>query len=132
MSQWADDIRDLHDKFGFHQSVGEMDDEKLSYLLDFRIRFLEEELLELEDAVNPEDAVDALIDMIVVAIGTLDLFRVDQDEAWRRVHVANMSKERGVKESRPNPLGLPDLMKPDGWEAPDHGGNVGIMSRAFK
>jgi hypothetical protein len=30
-----------------------------------------------------------------------------------------------VRESRPNPLGLPDLIKPEGWEAPSHEGNHG-------
>lgn len=132
MSQWADNIRDLHSKYGFHESVAEMDDSTLDLLLDFRIRFLAEELVELEGADSPEDVVDALIDLIVVAIGTLDLFRVDQDEAWRRVHAANMAKERGIKPGRPNPTGLPDLLKPEGWTAPDHAGNVGLLPRTFK
>ena len=34
-----------------------------------------------------------------------------------------MSKESGVKPSRPNPLGLPDLIKPEGWTGPDHSEN---------
>ena len=41
---------------------------------------------------------------------------------------ANLSKEVGVKESRPNPLGLPDLIKPEGWEAPSHEGNHGKLN----
>ncbi len=40
-----------------------------------------------------------------------------------------MAKERGIKPGRPNPLGLPDLMKPEGWVAPSHEGNHGIMDR---
>jgi hypothetical protein len=31
-----------------------------------------------------------------------------------------MQKRSGVKAERPNPLGLPDLMKPEGWVGPDH------------
>ena len=41
---------------------------------------------------------------------------------------ANMKKEVGRKETRPNPLGLPDLVKPEGWEAPSHEGNHGKLN----
>ena len=71
-------------------------------------------------AATPDDAIDALIDLCVVAIGTLDVFNVDAKHAWNEVLNANMNKQVGVKESRPNPLGLPDLIKPEGWKAPDH------------
>jgi len=39
-----------------------------------------------------------------------------------------MSKEVGIKEGRDNPLGLPDLVKPAGWLAPDHSGNHGDLA----
>ena len=42
-----------------------------------------------------------------------------------------MAKEVGRKESRPNPLGLPDLIKPEGWTAPSHEGNHGIIASSF-
>ena len=41
------------------------------------------------------------------------------------------AKKVGIKESRPNPFGLPDLTKPDNWEAPNHGGNTGILTEIF-
>jgi predicted HAD superfamily Cof-like phosphohydrolase len=78
-----------------------------------------------------EDVVDAMIDLCVVAIGTLNAFQVDAYEAWDRVHVANMSKEVGIKASRPNPLGLPDLIKPPGWVGPRHDDNLGIFPRIY-
>ena len=79
-------------------------------------------------AVNndPEELVDGLIDLCVVAIGTLDAFGIDAHKAWDEVYAANMAKEIGVKETRPNPLGLPDLIKPEGWQTPSHAGNHGI------
>jgi hypothetical protein len=43
-----------------------------------------------------------------------------------------MAKKTGVKESRPNPLGLPDLIKPEGWVGPEHKDNVGLVSKLFK
>jgi predicted HAD superfamily Cof-like phosphohydrolase len=63
-----------------------------------------------------------------VAIGTLDAFGINANKAWDAVLEANMNKEVGVKETRPNPLGLPDLIKPEGWKAPDHTGNHGKFS----
>ena len=126
-------MTEMHDKFGFHGIVENMDTEKLRRLLDFRMSFMEEEHRELTDAHAAGDAegiIDALIDTCVVAIGTLDLFGVNVNEAWNRVHAANMAKERGIKPNRPNPLGLPDLMKPPGWVAPTHTENHGRMTEA--
>jgi predicted HAD superfamily Cof-like phosphohydrolase len=128
---WIKDIAQMHEKYGVNEKVNEFDKEKLREFARFRINFLEEELNELKTAKSPEDVVDALIDLCVVAIGTLDSFGVDSYKAWNRVHNANMKKEVGVKESRPNPLGLPDLIKPKGWRAPSHKNNVGLFGNLF-
>ena len=128
---WALDIQNMHKHYNVHQAIEKMDKNLLKELLKFRINFLKEELTELETAENAEDVVDALVDLCVVAIGTLDCFNVDADEAWCRVLDANMKKVPGVKESRPNPLGLPDLIKPEGWVAPNHEGNHGRLTEIF-
>ena len=96
---------------------------------------MQEELDEMKIAAQASDAeevVDALIDLCVVAIGTLDAYGVNAYKAWDEVHTANMTKEVGVKESRPNPLGLPDLVKPEGWTAPSHAGNHGLISKIYE
>lgn len=129
---WVHDISEMHRHYGFHEKVAELDDQKLRDLLEFRINFLQEEMTELTDAETAEDVVDALIDLCVVAIGTLDLFRVDGYKAWNEVHKANMAKAVGIKASRPNPLGLPDLIKPEGWVTPSHEGNHGDLPTAFE
>ena len=135
MSQdWVADIAQMHTKFGVNKKVRELNQEQLRMFLDFRIKFLEEELNETREAANAEvidaeEVVDGLIDLCVVAIGTLDAFNVDAYTAWDKVHVANMSKEVGVKPSRPNPLQLPDLIKPEGWTAPSHAGNHGLLAK---
>ena len=130
------DIKDMHDKFEVHawvaQKIKERDYESLKKLLQFRIDFLQEELDETKSAFkadDPEEIVDGLIDLIVIAIGTLDIFQVDIHDAWKEVANANISKKVGVKEGRPNPLGLPDLVKPEGWIGPDHIGNVGLLGK---
>ena len=91
---------------------------------------IQEEVDETNAAIknnDPQEIVDGLIDMCVFAIGTLDAFGIDAHKAWDQVHNANMAKEPGVKPSRPNPLGLPDLIKPKGWEGPTHDGNTGLF-----
>jgi len=127
-SNWVNDMNSMHVKYGVHGSVDKMDKKKLQAFLDFRLNFLEEELNETRAAAQNGDAeeiVDGLIDLCVVAIGTLDAFEVDAHKAWDEVLKANMAKEVGVKEGRPNPLGLPDLVKPEGWVGPSHEGNHG-------
>jgi len=126
---WVKDINDMHKKYGVHEWVKNNPD-KLEQLLHFRIAFVEEEFKETFKAAGEKDAeeiVDGLIDLCVVAIGTLDAFGVDPYKAWDEVHKANMAKEVGVKAERPNPLGLPDLVKPEGWVNPSHSGNHGIL-----
>jgi predicted HAD superfamily Cof-like phosphohydrolase len=135
---WVEDINDMHIKYGVHDWVSKklvmQDNAALKQFLEFRIKFLEEELAETKKALETRDAeeiVDGLIDLCVVAIGTLDAFGVDAQVAWENVRTANMSKVVGVKESRPNPLGLPDLIKPEGWVAPSHKGNHGHLIYAI-
>ena len=125
---WVADIAKMHKKFGVNEAVQNMTPVQLQEFLKFRIRFLEEELTEAKEQLdNPEEVVDAMIDLCVVAIGTLDAFGVDAEKAWNAVHKANMAMVFGIKEGRQNPFGLPDLTKPEGWVAPSHEGNHGFV-----
>ena len=127
---WVSDIEEMHGKYGFHKAVNNLSAEDKKKFLNFRLSFLKEELAEMEKAMqedNKEEIVDALIDLCVVSIGTLDLFEVNPYNAWNEVFDANMNKNPGVKASRPNPLGLPDLIKPEGWVAPSHKNNIGTL-----
>ena len=129
---WVKDIQDMQTKYQTRDWVANNanDIDKLKTFLKFRVDFLQEELDETRNAqqvIDSEEIVDGLVDLCVVAIGTLDAFGVDPYKAWDAVLEANMAKEVGVKEGRPNPLGVPDLMKPEGWAAPSHEGNHGIL-----
>jgi len=120
----------MHHKYKMHEQIKNLTPDQLKAFVEFRYRFLEEELRELLNNINdPEQVVDAIIDLCVVAIGTLDLLNVDVYKAWDEVHRANMAKEVGIKESRPNPFGFPDLVKPAGWVAPSHEGNHGLLDK---
>jgi len=133
MADWAFDIHQMHHKFGVKKWFEENkhDKELMAKYLRFRLKMCMEEMNETIDAAifdrDPEEVVDGLIDLCVFSIGTLDVFGVDANEAWNRVYQANMSKESGVKPGRPNPFGLPDLVKPSGWLAPNHEGNHGDL-----
>jgi predicted HAD superfamily Cof-like phosphohydrolase len=136
MSDWAKDIKAMHQMFGVNEwfEANKGNAELMDKYLKFRLSMCKEELDETMDAIearDPEEIVDGLIDMCVFAIGTLDVFGVDANAAWDRVYNANMAKNVGVKEGRPNPFGLPDLIKPEGWTAPDHTGNHGDLQVAL-
>ena len=126
---WVGDAERLHTKFGDKVAlVAAMSPEVRDAYLRFRVAFLQEELDELRAATTPEGVVDAVVDLCVVAVGTLHAFGVDARRAWREVFLANMAKEPGINPRRPNPFGLPDLVKPSGWVAPDHSGNTGMIT----
>ena len=119
----VDDMRAFTVKFGFDKD--KFDKEKLK----FRNQLLTEELLEIQQALGAKDAeevVDGLIDLVVIAVGTLVLAGVDVDKAWNEVMRANMSKVRGVKKGRENSGGF-DVTKPEGWKAPSHNYNHGNL-----
>ena len=136
MSDWVNDIYMMHNKFGVRDWFEENKDNKelMRKYLMFRLLMCQEELSETLAAYNngdSEEIVDGLIDLCVFAIGTLDVFGVDANDAWDRVYSANMSKKPGVKPGRPNPFGLPDLLKPSGWTPPTHDGNHGEFEKAL-
>lgn len=93
-----------------------------------RLRLMQEEMLEYiraVDSMNPERTLDGLVDLAYVVIGTAAEYGFDFDEAWRRVHAANMKKEHGSSGRMPN-----DAVKPPDWKAPDLSDLVGEMAGA--
>ena len=82
---------------------------------EFRCDFLEEEATEfrvasLED--RPAEMLDALVDIVYVALGTAELHGWNFAQAWKRVHEANMAKE-------PAKEGSFKIVKPPGWTPPN-------------
>ena len=97
----------------------------------FRASFLEEELGEYRDALASQDLpgqIDALVDLVYVAIGALLEMGIDPLEAFRPVQEANMMKVRG--ETRRG-HGY-DAQKPDGWKPPDHEAVIRSMAARAK
>jgi Phosphoribosyl-ATP pyrophosphohydrolase len=149
-SNFVADIEELHGKFTVNDNPDNMHGcygvstiidtvkswpiEKQLAFLQFRIDFIHEECTELDEAHNQRDAdkvIDALIDICVIAIGTLYVFGVDVKKAWYQVHDANMIKTPGTSPERPNDFGLPDLLKPKGWTPPSHLNNLGLLEGIY-
>jgi predicted HAD superfamily Cof-like phosphohydrolase len=113
-------------------------------LVKFRQNFLNEELAEYEASANKfqeyldifhaysqtpdpnvinhalELQLDALVDLVYVALGTAYLHGFNFKEAWRRVHAANMQKVRATKASESQRNSTHDVVKPPGWQPPSH------------
>ncbi len=127
-----DDVREFHQRFGlgYDGPPRRLPDE----IRDLRHTMHREEVDELGSAATIADEVDALIDLAYFIFGTLDLHGVDVNEAWRRVHDANMRKVRAVETTKRGSTF--DVVKPEGWRAPDlrdltdeHPDRVGPPSR---
>ena len=137
-TNWFKDMQDMHKKYGvdkWMEKEKESDWSRLNKFMQFRLAMMQEELDETKAAFNDRDApemVDGIIDLCVFAIGTLEVFGVDANKAWDEVYRANMAKQVGIKEGRPNPLGLPDLKKPDDWQGPVHEDNCGNITDSFQ
>lgn len=97
-------------------------------VVDFRIKFLQEELNEFRDAVaenNLVKAVDALLDLTYVVNGTALLMGLNPkcwEECWDEVQRANMKKVRATDASDPRSKRghRLDVVKPSGWSPPEH------------
>lgn len=123
------DIADFHAKFGFAypKNPTHLSDQ----MLNFRVRFLEEELAEYKDAsirLDGAGMLDALVDLVYVALGTAYLHGFNFAEAWRRVHAANMAKVRAESADQSKRGTAFDVVKPEGWQAPDHSDLVAGMT----
>lgn len=115
------DIKNFHEKFDLAPRAVNAPLDK--DLMKFRIRFLAEELKEINKAAaegNLPDLLDGIVDLVYVAIGTAYTQNMNFAEAWQRVQAANMAKEK-VSSENPGKRGhSSDIVKPKGWTAPCH------------
>lgn len=119
-----DNVHEFHRKFGLPLGT----DDQLSgddHAVKFRVGFLEEELTELQEALETDDRVaafDALLDLAYVAYGTALWLGIDPTQwhaGMRAVHNCNMAKERALNESDSKRGSTFDVVKPDGWVGPE-------------
>jgi hypothetical protein len=104
-----DDVGEFHRKFNLPVASDGLPRELTRDELEFRLKFLIEELEEYAHAVGYDlytelnrhherqdlpKAFDALIDLVYVALGTAHLHRFPWQEGWNEVQRANVTKER--------------------------------------
>jgi len=78
---------------------------------------IREEVAELAEAETHEDALDALIDILVVTIGAIHSAGYDAEGAWKEVMSTNFAKISEDGKVRKREDGK--VLKPLGWKAPD-------------
>lgn len=92
-------IKKMHLRFGItHDEIKDFSSEERL----FRIGSMLEELSEFTTAKTKEDELDALVDLVVFALGTAERMGFGDvfDEAFERVMISNMSKALGANKKR--------------------------------
>ncbi len=131
------DIKAFHEKYGLaYDGNPQM---LTTTMHKFRTAFMQEELDEycsandqyLKDkfqlpTIPPPsqaqclaDLFDGLIDIVYVALGTAYLHGFDFESGWALVHEANMEKVRAESPSSSQRHSAFDVVKPEGWKAPN-------------
>ena len=104
-------IKEFHKKFNLQSNPNNKE------LQEDRIKHLTEELNEYIKAVKSNDRIeqlDALIDLIYIALGTANYENFKFDDAFKEVHSCNMKKiQKATERSKW------DVVKPEGWQPPN-------------
>ncbi len=120
MTDLLKDIDNFHKKYGFEKNE-KVDIPDNSELINFRTAFLMEELAEYTNAITKKDAagaLDALVDIVYIALGTAWLFNLPFEKAWNEVQKANMNKIRAKDKTGKRGTKF-DVIKPKDWKAPN-------------
>jgi len=117
-----EDVGEFHDRFGLRAFTHGPAPEGISdELLEFRTKFMQEELQEFIDASETMDhagMADALIDLVYVALGTAHMFGYPWRDLWNDVQRANVSKVRVMSAAQSARGSAFDVIKPEGWQPP--------------
>jgi len=131
----SDDVGHFHQKFSLDNTTYERPGPRVvsDALLEFRIKFMSEELTEFATAAAADDHAkmfDALLDLVYVAMGTAHLLGYPWQDGWDEVQRANMMKERAKRAEDSKRGSTFDVIKPPGWTAPDI--EAILRARGFK
>lgn len=118
-------VQDFHRRFELPDGTKNilMEDQAAA---DFRLKFLREEVAELQEALERSDEVaafDALLDLAYVTYGTALFLGVDPRQwvaGMTAVHMANMAKVRAKRISDSKRGSTFDVVKPAGWVGPEN------------
>jgi len=125
MSSNFNDVGLFHQKFDLDNAVerNHIGPRKPSEeLIKFRLKFLKEELHELEEGLEVHDltkVADALIDLAYVTFGFAHVLGLPWQELWNEVQKANMQKIRAIRAEDSTRGSTYDVIKPKGWTPPN-------------
>jgi hypothetical protein len=110
-------VQKMHQKFELQNNIGPIQlstEEKA-----FRIVALREEITEYEESTDLVDQYDALLDLLVFAVGTLDRHGFPLLAGFEVVMAKNMQKELASSASASKRGFARDLVKPKGFTGPE-------------
>jgi predicted HAD superfamily Cof-like phosphohydrolase len=99
------------------QTVGERNQEQF----DLYVKLIQEEVSELQVAIDNNDLVeqlDALIDIMVVTVGAVQSLGADGEGAWKEVMSTNFAKIDSLT-GRVRKREDGKVLKPVGWRPPE-------------
>ena len=112
-------VADFHKKFGLDPT--EQPDFPFEEIWILKNNHMQEELNEIRAAAingNLEEYFDGLIDLIYVALGAAYLANLPFNQGFLRVHQANMTKIRALRQEDSKRGSTYDIVKPPGFVAP--------------
>lgn len=112
-------VADFHKKFGLDPT--EQPDFPFEEIWILKNNHMQEELNEIRAAAingNLEEYFDGLIDLVYVALGAAYLAGLPFEQGFLRVHQANMTKIRALRQQDSKRGSTYDIVKPPGFVAP--------------
>jgi predicted HAD superfamily Cof-like phosphohydrolase len=112
-------VADFHKKFGLDPT--EQPDFPFEEIWILKNNHMQEELNEIRAAAingNLEEYFDGLIDLVYVALGAAYLANLPFEQGFLRVHQANMTKIRALRQEDSKRGSTYDIVKPAGFVAP--------------
>ncbi len=119
---WSMMVRAFQIRFG--QAYNGPPRELPASVASLRMKLIKEEAQELVDSIDRgelHEQLDALVDLLYVTIGTANAmgFMDVIDEAFVRVHHANMQKQLVASRQESKRDSQWDIVKPEGWRKPN-------------
>jgi predicted HAD superfamily Cof-like phosphohydrolase len=119
MSDLFNMVAAFHEKFELEPTP--QPDFPIDEIVKLKNKHLQEELNEIIEGLDERDLekyFDGLIDLVYVALGAAYLGRLPFNEGFKRVHEANMTKVRALRQEDSKRGSTYDIVKPAGFVAP--------------
>lgn len=121
LSLALEEVGKFHTAFGHPNLLNDYPQALTPERREFRFKILDEEVQELKNADTFVDQIDALVDTIYIALGTLVEMGINPDRYFAIVQRANMAKlgpdGKPIYHTEGEKIGK--VKKPEGWTSPE-------------